>query len=340
MSQRDDGRVSMNYPTTWLQESTTYSLLWTLMLGDAALWRDDASWVRARMPAVRKMLFGIEAHMGADGLVRNLPGWSFMDWVPEWNFGIAPGGGFNGGGSACENLLYLLALRSAAFVEDSLGETEMAARWRRRAEALAQRINAAYWCEARGMVADTAAQDRFSEHAQCLAILADALPPDRAKRAFDGLVSSDDLARCTVYFSHYLFETYFRFGRSDLFLKRLDLWRDFAKQDLKTPLEAPGDARSDCHAWGAHPLYHFRTGLAGIRPTSAGFASAEIAPCPGGLKRIDASVPTPRGAVSVDLHFDGDAVRGTVTVPEKLPTTFKWRGATRLLAPGANAISF
>ena len=193
------------------------------------------------MPAVRKMLFGVEAHVGADGLVRNLPGWSFMDWVPEWNFGIAPGGGFNGGGSSVENLLYLLALRSAAFVEESLGETEMAARWRRRAEALAQRINATYWCEARGMVADTAAKDRFSEHAQCLAILADALPPDRAKRAFDGLVSSDDLARCTVYFSHYLFETYFRFGRGDLFLKRLDLWRDFAKQDLKTQ-DAPGGA--------------------------------------------------------------------------------------------------
>ena len=89
-----------------------------------------------------------------------------------------------------------------------------------------------------------------------------------------------------------------------------------------------------------HPLYHFRTGLAGIRPTSPGFRSAEIAPCPGGLKRIEASVPTPHGAISVDLHFDGDAVRGTVTVPEKLPATFKWRGATRLLAPGENAISF
>ena len=190
------------------------------------------------------------------------------------------------------------------------------------------------------MVADTAAKDRFSEHAQCLAILADALPPDRAARAFEGLVSSGDLARCTVYFSHYLFETYFRFRRADLFLRRLDLWRDFAKQDLKTPLEAPGDARSDCHAWGAHPLYHFRTGLAGIRPTSAGFASAEIAPCPSGLKRIEASVPTPHGTISIDLHFDGDSVRGTVTVPEKLPATFKWRGATRLLAPGENAISF
>ena len=188
------------------------------------------------------------------------------------------------------------------------------------------------------MVADTAAQDRFSEHAQCLAILSDALPPDRAKRAFEGLVSADDLARCTVYFSHYLFETYFRFGRGDLFLKRLDLWRDFAKQDLKTPLEAPGDARSDCHAWGAHPLYHFRTGLAGIRPTSAGFASAEIAPCFGGLTWIKASVPTPKGLLAVDLRCAGESISGTVDVPPGLPATFVWKGVRRTLHAGSNRL--
>ena len=261
-----------------------------------------------------------------------------MDWVPEWSFGISPGGGVGGGGSACENLLYLLALRSAALVEEYIGEEEMAMRWRRRADSLARRIVETFWCEARGMVSDTAAQYCFSEHAQCLAILADALPPDMAKRAFEGLVSSDDLARCTVYFSHYLFEAYFKFGRGDLFLKKLDLWRGFVKQGLKTPLEAPGDARSDCHAWGAHPIYHFGTGLAGMRPASAGFGSVEIAPCPGGLKRIEASVPTPRGAVSVDLRFDGDAVRGTVTVPDGLPAVFRWRGVSRPLSSGVNAV--
>ena len=338
MSQRDDGRVSMNYPTTWLQESTTYSLLWTMMLGDHALWHDDSDWVRARMPAVRKMLFGVEAHAGGDGLLRDLPGWSFMDWTPEWKFGVSPGGGHGGGGSACENLLYLLALRSAAFAEDSLGENELAARWRRRADALARRIVETFWCEARGMVGDTVAKNCFSEHAQCLALLADALPPDKAWLAFDGLVSANDLSRCTVYFSHYLFETYFKFGRGDLFLRRLDLWRGFAERGLKTPLEAPGDARSDCHAWGSHPIYHFSTGLAGIRPASLGFGSVEIAPCPGGLKRIEASVPTPHGAVSVDLQFADGEVDGTVTVPEGLPATFTWRGVSRSLAPGANAI--
>ena len=339
MSQRDDGRVSMNYPTTWLQESTTYSLLWTMMLGDYVLWHDDVEWLRAKMPAVRRMLFGIEAHVGADGLLRDLPGWSFMDWVSEWEFGISPGGGHGGGGSACENLLCILALRSAVIVEESLGEGEMAARWRRRADALARRTVETFWSEARGMVSDTANKDVFSEHAQCLALLADALPPDKARRAFEGLVSAKDLARCTVYFSHYLFETYFKFGRGDLFLKRLDLWRDFVKQDLKTPLEAPGDARSDCHAWGSHPLYHSLAGLAGIRPASAGFKSVVIAPQPGGLKRIKASMPTPHGVISVDLSFDGSAVEGRVVMPEGLAGEFRWNGTIQPLRPGANMVS-
>ena len=338
MSQRDDGRVSMNYPTTWLQESTTYSLMWTMMLGDYALWHDDIEWVRSRMPAVRKMLLGIEMHVGTDGLLRGLPGWSFMDWVPEWKLGVAPGGGFGGSGSAAENLLYLLALRKATSLEEALGERELAARWRRRAETLARHIEAAFWNEARGMVADTMEGDCFSEHAQSLAILAGALPPDKAARAFSGLVSADDLARCTVYFSHYLFEAYFQFGRGDLFLKKLDLWRGFARQGLRTPLEAPGDARSDCHAWGAHPLYHFRTGLAGIRPTSVGFRTALIAPCPGGLKHIKAAVPTPKGAIQEELRFEGDVPTGTVVVPEGVSARFVWRNVSCNLSPGVNVI--
>ena len=335
MSQRDNGMVSMNYPTTWLQESSTYSLLWTIMLGDYALWHDDAEWMRSRMPAVRKALFGFEAHIGVDGLLRNLPGWSFMDWVPEWEGGIAP---HDGGVSSVDNLLYLLALRSAAFVEEAIGESELATRWRNRAEWLARRIVEVFWCEERGMIADTVRRDCFSEHAQCLAILADALSSDMAKRSFDSLVSALDLARCTVYFSHYLFETYFKFGRGDLFLSRIELWRDFVKQDLKTPLEAPGDARSDCHAWGSHPLYHFQTGVAGIRPMSAGFRSVSISPSPGGLNRIKASVPTPLGLVHEELEFLPAGPSGCVYLPEGMTGKFVWNGKVLRLSSGHNAI--
>ena len=340
ISQKENGMVSMNYPTTWRQISATFSLIWTYMLGDYAMWHDDVAWVRARMPAVRKWLEGLEAHAGPDGLGSELPGWSFVDWVPGWNDfrGVPPGARFGEDGSSVVNLEYLYALRSAVKVETLLGEAEFAARWNRKAEELAKAIERKYWCETRGLVADNGAQTAFSEHAQCLALLADALPEAKAARAFKGLLEAPDLERCTVSFSHYLFDALISRGRADLVLKRLDLWRDMVRQDLRCPLEGPGDSRSDCHGWGAHPIYHFQTGLAGVKPASPGFRTVRVAPQPGGLRWIKAGTPSPKGLVEEDLRFDGDRVSGTVTLPAGLTGTFVWRGVSSSLVSGVNRI--
>ena len=132
---------------------------------------------------------------------------------------------------------------------------------------------------------------------------------------------------------------YVKYGYADRFLKRLDLWRGYVKMGLKTPLEAPGArARSDCHAWGSHPIYHLLTGVAGIKPAANGFAAVRIAPQPGGLKWLKATMPTQKGDIVLDLHFSGDAASGTVTVPYGLPGTFMWRGVERPVSAGVNIV--
>ena len=339
-ARRSDGMVPMNYPSRNIQDSSTYSMCWAMMAGDYVLWHGTNAWLRARIPGLRHTLSAIANCENAEGLLEGLPGWSFMDWVPEWDeYGNAPDG--RRGLSALNNLLYVLALKSLARTETAFGESGMAACWSARAERVSAAVLRRFWSEERGMVADTAAKDRFSEHAQCLALLAGVLPEDKQSRAFNGLLNAPDLARTTVYFSHYLFETYLKWGRADLFLKRLDLWRDYVKAGLKTPLEAPGvRARSDCHAWGAHPFYHLLTGIAGIQPADDGFAAVRIAPCPGGLKWIRASMPTPRGAVDVDLRFDRESPSGTVSLPAGLPGVFLWNGSKRNLLPGRNAFKW
>ena len=345
VSQRDNGMISMNYPTTWLQESTSFSQYWGMMLGDYAMWRDNPEWVRARMPAVRRMLFGLERHLDADGYQSGAPGWHFVDWVPDWPSGTAPGHDENR--SAIDNLLYLLTLRKAVSVENSIGETELAARWARRADELAARIIARFWCERRGLMADTDtcrvgaladAQEmsRFSEHAQALAILTGVLTPEQEARVAEGLASADYLACCTASFSSYLFEAYFKLGRTDLFLKKLNTWREYVKMGLHTPLEGPGDARSDCHAWSANPLYHLHAGIAGVNPAESGFKSVRIAPQPGPLTWIRSKTSTPRGYVVQDLRFDGDKVEGTVVLPENLAGKCIWRGEVHPLHQGKN----
>ena len=337
-ARRDNGLVPMNCPCVAVQDSSTYSMCWVAMLGDYALWHGGKDFLKARIPGMRHTLSLILNCADKDGLLENLPGWNFQDWVEAWDtYGNAPGGRL--GLSAVNNLLCAYALDSAAKVEDYAGDKQMAVYWNAKKNALAGAILSRFWDEGRGLVADTVRHDRFSEHAQCLALLSGVLPPDREKRALKGLLDYDGLARATVYFSHYLFDVYMKYGRTDMFLKRLDLWREYVKMGLKTPLEAPGvRARSDCHAWGSHPVYHFLSGVAGIRPASPGFSSVVVEPHPGGLKQIRASMPTPRGMVSVDLKFEGDGPSGDVTLPEGLPGEFRWNGRTLELDAGRNVI--
>ena len=169
------------------------------------------------------------------------------------------------------------------------------------------------------------------------------MPKDKAASAFKHLVEDEDLSRCTVYFSYYLFETYFKFARGDLFLKRLDLWREYVKKGLTTTQEAPdsckdgrNESRSDCHAWGAHPIWFMQTGLAGISSAAPFFEKVRVAPCPGGLKSLKARHPHPKGWIEVDLKFDGDAASGTVKTP--VSGAFEFGGQKVDLDVGENQI--
>jgi len=344
LNTRDDGQCPFNFPTRGIQEGASYTLCYLLMYGDYVMNHADREWLRARIPGLRRSMAGIEYYENADGLLENLPGWNFMDWVVGWDGdGTAPGCRFGDGVNAELNLYWNLAMRSASTTERALGNELQARYWEEKSEKLKQAIVKAFWDDKRGILADTPAKKDFSEHAQALALLGDVLPKDKAETVFRHLVDDKDLKRCTVYFSYYLFETYFKYGRGDLFLKRLDLWRDYVKKGLTTTQEAPDsgkngqkESRSDCHAWGAHPIWFMQTGLAGIRSDAPFFERVRIAPCPGGLKRITASHPHPDGWIKVDLVFEGGKAAGTVETP--VPGVFAFGGEERILEKGKNKL--
>ena len=344
LNTRDDGQCPFNFPTRGTQEGASYTLCYLLMYGDYVMNHADREWLRARLPGLRKSMAGMEYYENKDGLLEDIPGWNFMDWVVGWDGdGTAPGCRFGDGVNAELNLYWNLAMRSAALTERALGNELQAKYWEGKSEKLKQAIIKAFWDEKRGIFADTPEKKDFSEHAQALALLGDVLPKDKAETTFRHLVEDKDLKRCTVYFSYYLFETYFKFGRGDLFLKRLDLWRDYVKKGLTTTQEAPDsgkngqkESRSDCHAWGAHPIWFMQTGLAGIKSAAPFFGKVRVAPCPGGLKSLKATHPHPKGWIEVDLKFDGDKATGTVVTP--VPGTFEFGGKTVELKAGINAL--
>jgi hypothetical protein len=340
MSRTTDGLTHARYPTRVRQFIPPFSLWWVGMVYDYAMWRDDVAFVRDCMPGVRAVLDAYRTRVDDKGLLLAMPGWNFTDWVVGWASGVPPTGADKP--VATINFQFAWVLRQAAELEELIGEPEMGARNRRTADAVTKAANDTFWDEKRGLYAEDLDHQHFSQHAQCLALLGDAqrtvhlsaahdgpaagggegsasgaMPVDRRPRVVAGLFSDQTLAPTTIYFTHYFFETCRLTHRMDAFFKRLEPWYELKKLGFKTTVEMPEPSRSDCHAWGAHPVYHYYATVLGIRPGSAGFRTVRIEPQLGALKFARGTMVHPKGTIKVDLtQEDGGRLRGTIDLPD------------------------
>ena len=228
------GLTRSNYPGRSYQVIPPFSLLWIAMLHDFARWRDEAALVKELLPAARSILEAWNGFRNGEGLIERPRGWNFVDWVPAWESGIPPHG--RDGVSAVLNFQYLLALGWGAELEEAFGEPELAALARRRRTELLALVRGTFWDAAQGCFADTRDFDAYSEHANCLAILTGLLTADESAAIAATLRGRADLARATIYFSHYLFETYARLDMQDLFFERMEEWFILRGQGLYTKI--------------------------------------------------------------------------------------------------------
>ena len=319
-----------------------YALHFVQMVADYALWRDDREFVRRRLGGVRAVLQAWSERMGEDGLVRNPIGWNFVDW-PGWPAGTPPNGEC-GCASPVNNLHFAWTLRMAADLEDWAGDPEHAAWDRRLADRIGRAVAAAYWDDARALFAEDAGHTVFLEHTQCMAVLGGFVPAGREAALGEALATASDLERTTVYYRSYLIDA-FRVLRRQLDMYRcFDHWFSLEALGLRTVLEQPEPARSDCHAWGSHPMYHALASVAGIRPAAPGFAAVRIEPQPGPLSALRCAVPHPAGGeIRLDLRLDGGRWTGMAETPEGIPSelfldgeTRRWDGGTLRIGPSAN----
>jgi hypothetical protein len=318
--------VLMRHPSDPRQLCTTFSMVWIMMIRDLAWWQRDPAFISQLLPGMRALIEQFRALADDRMLFTGLPGWSFVDWVPSegWDFAYPPEG--EHGMSGICNLQFLLTLQSAREIEEAFGEKHFAASYGDWSEKLAGSIREVFWDAGRGAFADDPGHRYFSEHAQCLALLSGCFEPAITEPCFQSLVTRDDLARTTIYFSFYLLEALYRGGRGDLILGKMDFWKALVEQGFKAPVEQPEPSRSDCHAWGSHPLFHMHASLCGIRPASAGFHSVRIAPQPGGLNHLRCRTPHPDGFIDFEMRRDQGVWKVSLKLPDGLPGVFEFGG--------------
>ncbi len=338
-SRLPSGFTQSRYPSRLRQIIPPFSLWWTAMVYDYLMWRGDLPFIRGLLPGVRAVLDAFTAQRDEEGLVRSPAGWNYVDWVPAWEWGEPPGARE---GDICGpiNWQYVYVLTRAAQVEEACGEPELAARCRRLAQETAAVLTARYWCPERGLYADDAGHTIFTEHSQCLAVLSGLIPEEQRAAIAQNLFTARDLTPPTVYFMHYFFETCRELGRMDVFLQRMELWYEMVRLGFKTTYENadPHTNRSDCHGWGAHPLYHYFASLLGIRPASPGFRTVEIAPQLGSLHYARGTLVHPLGEIRVELCVEDGLLRGIIALPAGVTGTLRWGGMVYPLIEGEQEV--
>ncbi len=342
-----EGLVGEHYPSHTPQLSSTFSMIWPGMVLDLLKYRriPQHQAVRLRNSA-RGVVDAICEYLNGDDLLEHLPGWSFEDWVVGWTIGISKAEtleqalGYNGAVRCMFNLHCLMMLKFVMELEDFEGGSALRKAYM---QELYDRVKAAvmknFWDEERAAFRnDLEGLNDYCEHTISLAIIAGILTPEQQERAFHTLITDPDLYRTTIYFKFYLFEAFRMMGRADLIANYMDIWNDSLAQGAVTTWEAPGDTRSDCHAWGAHPYYHYYSSIAGIRPASFGFRTVSIEPQMGELPTVKGRMPHPDGYITFDFRNGAECFSGEVTLPAGVTGSFRLKGEEIALHEGLNAI--
>ncbi len=291
-----DGVVAEHYPGRGSQLSCTFSSIYPMMVRDYMMYRrfpEKEDFLRLRR-GVRNVIINLAGYLNEESLIENLAGWSFTDWIPEWQAGTP--GSANRGKHAIYSLHFLMAVKAAMELEDA--GSGMNVYYKEVFDRTAAAVLKTFWREDTGMFSDDETENIFSWHVQCFALLA-GISPDPG-RNLDVMLSGkvQMLTLPTLYFIYYLFETLYQYGRGELIQKYKYIWTDMLAKGAVTTWECPEPTRSDCHAWGAHLYHHYFASVAGIRPDSAGFRTVRIKPALGSLETVSGEMPHPDGIIS------------------------------------------
>ena len=340
-SRLPEGITRSRYPSSLPQNIPTFSLLWIGMLHDWWMYRPDPQPVRESLQGVRSVLGWFQTHEQPDGLLHEVPWWSFIDWVVE---GKTPS--YDANGESCITTHeYLGALDDASDLEHALGDPVLADRDHTRAAHVREALYSKCWNASRGLLADNPDQKVFSQQANALAVLYDVIPKSdqqavlRRTLSIEPGTTPEGVMSASYYFRFYLARALDHAGMADDYLNSLDTWRHLLPLHFSTWPEQPGETRSDSHAWSAHPIYDLLTLVAGVEPASPAFATVRIAPHLGSLNNLTATYPHPQGDIQLEYHRKGPGLDATITLPGSLTGTFQYNGKSHPLHPGANHVA-
>jgi hypothetical protein len=336
-----EGLTYACYPNPFHLIIPSYSLIWIDQVHDYMMWKDDKAFIAGFELGIQSVLHWFEQKMQSNGLIGKMDWWGALAWPRHYKNGEPPT--IYSGNNTLYTLHYAYTLRHAADIFEYLGKPAQANEYRSRANQVCTEVNRL--CKNQdGFYTESPDDKQVSQITNLMAILAETVSGEEARQLMGKLLEPKDWFGQVDLFLHlYLFEAMNKTGFQDKFIPEISEWQLMMDRNMSTFAEVPlewgeENQRSECHPWSSAPnVFLFKT-VCGIRPTSAGHKTVEIAPSFGELTTIKAVYPHPLGNIELDLRKVGSGVEGTIVAPKEMQCTFVWNGQKQNLRGGEQNI--
>ncbi|MGW5364050.1 family 78 glycoside hydrolase catalytic domain [Actinopolymorpha pittospori] len=341
-SEEERGRYNAVYPNgDGKRDIPDFSLMMPSWVRRYHLESGDVELVREAYPALCDTAGYVVRHIAADGpcagLVTDMAGGGgpylhgIVDWPASGRFGYD----MATAARTTVNAQSVGVLRDVAYLGRVLGRPEAeSASYDEQADRLAEAVNRRLLRPdgryADGLHADGTPSEQAGQHATSFALAFGIAPREVWERAADHLAGLG--MRQGPLTVHRLLRALGTVGRTDAVLRLLtnaeDLgWAKILADGGSFTWEAwtldEGTNHSQSHGWGAQAAVDVLEFLLGVRVTTPGAATVEVAPPRCALTYARGAVPTERGVVSVDWERSGEEFRVQVEVPANVVATVR-----------------
>lgn len=348
---KPDGICRCRIPARERDLLPSFALWFVAQVYDYALWRNDRKLVGELLPAVHSTLQYFLNELEKNGLFHFPPNgytghercWDFIDWVPAWTRGEVLGDSLvtENGFNVIINWMLVYVLRMASSLELEFGETSRGELYRSRAEAVAQMLNRYFDPEAE-LFNTRGIPGEYAEHTQILAILSGMFRKEKRRTLFRRMLGHPGIDRVSLFFDHYLWLAGKEVGELSVFGDRLKDFLNVLAHGSRTLPETFYHSRSECHGWGAMPVFHLISTIGGIRPGDWGFSSVVVEPEESAIEsELEVCCVHPGGGTIRAHYLNTDSVfQAEIELPPGLNGDFLWNQLTFPLKSGKQKLTF
>ncbi len=317
-----EGLTAGKYPSVYLQILSTFSLHYIFMLWEYYQQTKDMDTIQQCRGDIDRILDYYDRKIGNDGLVGRLEFWEFVDWQPAWNKWNGIPAALQSGASTIINLMYAYGLFCGGQLNHAMGRNGLSKEYETRRENILHTVWNDCWDEKQEMFREGPKCKQFTFHAQAWAVLNDMLNKAEARKVLTNVMNDAHSLKCSFSTSYEWFRALEKAEMYAEMRNSLNEWIELLEMECTTCPETPRQARSDCHAWSALPMYEMIRTMAGVHPEGIGWESVNIRPQLLDLENIQGKACTPYG--SIEFHYEkrGGKWHYLLKMPPKLNGTF------------------